>query len=985
MLKRKLVRFLKSTAAVLCAVAVLAVSVPYSSTNAAAVAATTTDYLNLRQGAGTNTKIILTLVKNAQVTVLDDSNSQWVKVRTASGYEGYCARQYLKITGGQSSSSSSAGFSASAKTTTGLNMRSGPSLSSGIVTILSQGVSLKVLDNSNDQWVKVQTPDGRQGWCSRQYLSMSSSQAGSASSGNALDSLKSDTPDTISMKKGAYYTYRFTGASNVSYQFACAATHVIRAASLTQKDGSYYLKVYAEGVGEAGIYAAAQGRSQRVGVITVSDSAQQNDPETSVDALSSLKSDTPNQFSMKQGAYYTYLFTGISNVSYQFVCAATHVIRTASLTRKGGGYYLKIYAEGVGEAGIYASAAGKAQRVGVVTVTGADALTATTTDYLNLREGPGQNYNVILTMSTGAKASVLDNSNSEWVKVLTSDGKQGWCSRQYVTISASQANQTPSTPSDSDPQAGSDAVTGATVTASLLRLRSGAGTSYAVLDSIPQGTYLKVLEAPQSGWVKVQTSAGKTGYVSADYVTLLYNGDTGSGASGGTAQISATSATVPQGKTLWLTSAAGANWTSSNPSVAAVSNGYVTAVSTGTAKITAACGSSQAVCTVTVTVAEPVRATFASPNIVSPGAAVTLTAVTDSSRDGVRFRVATAGGGTQTLAGSLQKTETTSGVVTKVWTASTSFPSAGTYSYTAYSSLGGAFSQTGVTSDIMVATQGSESVTTSEQRRASDKMLNLIAGWEGYSAAVYADQLASSRIPTIGYGYTFGKNTVFYNNISRTEAWAQLVNTVNRASYTTELNRMITKNHFRMNQNQADALISFAYNVGSGYFNSSNETGFRRIMKNAVVPPDIPSSGLAATVTADTEVRSNHALTANTVCSVSSGTSLTVTGTWYTDTKDVWYAVRLQNGTTGWVNSGYVNLSNSASLTHDLNYTNAYAFGTELILWNQAGGKFIPGLFYRRLGEANVYNYGDYSSVDSAAAHANRYNYTYPASASYLE
>ena len=897
-MQHKLIRFLKSSAAVLCTAAVLAVSAPYSSNAAAAATAVTTDYLNLRKGAGTDAAVILTLAKDAQVTVLDDSDSQWVKVRTVSGYEGYCARQYLNISGGQGSASAPGASASAAKTTTGVNLRTGPSLSSGIITVLSQGVSLNVLDNSDSQWVKVQTSDGLQGWCSRQYLSLSSSpsapQGGSVA--DALASLKSDTPYDFSMKQGAYYTYKFTGVPNVSYSFVCAGTNIIRTASLTQQNGSYFLKIYATGTGAAGIYVSAAGKSQRAGIVTVSAGG------AAVDALASLKSDTPYDFSMKQGAYYTYKFTGVPNVSYSFVCAGTNIIRTASLTQQNGSYFLKIYATGTGTAGIYVSAAGKSQRAGVVTVSAGGAET-----------------------DTGA-------------------------------------------------------VTGATVTASLLRLRSGADTSCAVLDSLPQGTYLKVLAAPQSGWVKVQTPGGKTGYVSADYVQLLYNGDTGSTTSGGTSQISASSATVPVGKTLWLTASSSAVWSSGNPSVATVSNGYVTAVSAGTAKITASCGTSSASCAVTVTAAEPVRATYASPNIAAPGAAVTLTAVTDPSRDGVRFRVTASDGSVQTFSASLLKQETTNGVATKVWTASALFSAPGVYSYTAFSSVGGSFSQSGASSDALVATQGSESVTTQEQRRASDKMLNLIAGWEGYSAAVYADQLASSQVPTVGYGYTLGKNAVFYNNVSGTEAWALLVNAVNRASYTTELNKMIVNNNFRMNQNQADALISFAYNVGAGYFNSSSETGFRRIMKNAVVPPSIPSSGLAAVVTFDTEARSDHALTSDPVCSVSSGTAVTVTDTWYTDTKDVWYEVRLQNGAAGWVNSGYVNLSNSASLVHDLNYTNAYAFGTELILWNQAGGRFIPGLFYRRLGEANVYNYGDYS-----CARDNRYGYTYPASASDLD
>ena len=63
----------------------------------------------------------------------------------------------------------------------------------------------------------------------------------------------------------------------------------------------------------------------------------------------------------------------------------------------------------------------------------------------------------------------------------------------------------------------------------------------------------------------------------------------------------------------------------------------------------------------------------------------------------------------------------------------------------------------------------------------------------------------------------------------------------------------------------------------------------------------------------------------------------------------------------------------TSGLTHDLNYTNAHAFGSELLYWNSAGGKFYSGLFYRRLVEANVYNYGDYNII-----RYNKYNYTYP-------
>ena len=875
----------------LCAVAVLLTSAPLAAQVSAASTATTTDYLNLREGTGTNTRVLLTLGKNVAVTILDNSNSQWTKIRTASGRVGYCFKQYLSFSGGQSSGGSSSS-ALTAKTTAALNMRTGPSLNDSIITILSGGVSVKVLDNSNSQWAKVQTSNGKQGWCYKEYLSMSSS-GGSSSSGSS----SSNPPQTTD-----------AGAGN---------------------------------------------------------------------ALSSMKSDTPYNFNMKKGAYYTYKFTGIPNVSYRFVCGTGSVACAASVTKQRGSYYFKIYAVGAGQSGVYASVAGKSQRVGIVTITDAGSMTATMTDYVNLREGAGLGYRVILTLSRGATASVLDNSNSGWVKVLTSGGKQGWCSRQYLTLSGGSSSSSSSSGSNGG---STSTITGASVTADLLRLRAGAGTSCCILDNLPHGTYLKVLGTPQNGWAKVQTPGGKTGYVSTEYVKFLYNGDTGSNTSGGSASLSASSATIPQGKTLWLKAGSSASWISSNPSVARVVNGYVYAISPGAAQITAACGSSKAACAVTVTAAEPVRATYASPNIAAPGEAVTFTAVTDTGRDGVKFNVVMANGSVRTLQASLSKQEQTNGVTTKVWTASTSFSSSGVYSYTAYSSVNGSFSSNGAASDVMVATQGSASVTTGEQRRASDSMLNLIAKWEGCSSQVYADQLASSHVPTIGYGYTLGTNAVFYDNISGTQAWALMVNAINNASYTTELNRMITNNHFLMNQYQADALISFAYNVGAGWFNTSDVVDFRTIMKNAVVPPSIPSSGLAATVTYDTALRTDHSLYSNQVRNLSSGTAVTVTDTSFSNPQDGWYRARLSDGTTGWINSGYVNLSNSGNLTHDLNYTNAYAFGTELILWNQAGGKFIPGLFYRRLGEADVYNYGDYNCV-----RYNKYNYTYPASASELD
>jgi uncharacterized protein YgiM (DUF1202 family) len=827
----------------LCGTLLAAAGLPEMRFGAAAIAQTT-DYLNLRQGAGTNTGVIVTIPRNTAVTVLDSSDSRWIKVKLADGRTGYCAGQYLTSSGSVPVSLASSGSKVTAVTTDSVNLRSSASLSAGILTVLSKGTSLSVIDNSNAQWAKVSTSAGKQGWCSKSFLKISSS----ASSGSTTATVPAGTTSTAS------------------------------------------------------------------------------------------------------------------------------------------------------------------------------GLTAKTTDYLNLRASAAASAKVLQTLSKGVTLTVLDNSDSKWVKVRTSGGEEGWCSRQYLSISGSgsaasskpSSSQTPSSQqsSSSSPVPSSSAssdggtgtggagtggtdsgvktVTSAVVTADVLRLRASAGVDAQVLANLTNGTSLTVLDASNSDWIKVQTSDGKTGYVSSAYVRLTYSdGSTtstgGSGTSASTLTLSASSQSVPLGKTLYLKASVSPDdadvvWSSSNAGVANVSNGYVTAVGKGSAVITASSGSCKSVCRVSVADAEPVRTAYASPNVTAPGATVTFTAVTDSTRTGVQFIVTKPDGGTTTVTAGSNQQETTNSVVTKKWTGTASFTTPGTYSVLAVSAAGGGYSSAGFTTSVFIATQSDYTVTTSEERRVSDQMISLISQWEGYRAAVYADTLSYNSVATIGYGCTLGANAVFYNNMSQTEAWSMMVNKINASSYTTELNKMVQNNKFLMSQNQADCLISFAYNVGSGYFNSTDEMDFIKIMKNAVVPPAF-SSGTTypASITLDTVIRAQSGNLSAVTGNITAGTALSVTGGDFSDPKDGWYHVQLNDGTTGWINSAYVSFNDSTNMVHDLNYTNAYAFGTELIRWNQAGGKFYTGLFYRRLGEANVYNYNDYTALRS-----NKYGYTYPSVAASL-
>jgi len=93
----------------------------------------------------------------------------------------------------------------------------------------------------------------------------------------------------------------------------------------------------------------------------------------------------------------------------------------------------------------------------------------------------------------------------------------------------------------------------------------------------------------------------------------------------------------------------------------------------------------------------------------------------------------------------------------------------------------------------------------------------LITKFEGLSLKPY---LCSAKIPTIGYGNTYypdGKRvTLLDKEITKEYAFDMFKELADR--YAKRVDSLVTSN---INQNQFNALVSFAYNVGTGNFASS--------------------------------------------------------------------------------------------------------------------------------------------------------------------
>ena len=138
-------------------------------------------------------------------------------------------------------------------------------------------------------------------------------------------------------------------------------------------------------------------------------------------------------------------------------------------------------------------------------------------------------------------------------------------------------------------------------------------------------------------------------------------------------------------------------------------------------------------------------------------------------------------------------------------------------------------STSGVSTTAYAVTTQDFKTSSVESRRASDDIIDSISRWEGYRAGAYTDELSYSKVQTIGYGYTFYSGAIIYNNITKTEAWSQLVNAIN-GSYTNDVNRYINNYKIKTNQQQFDAMISFSYNIGSGYWNSSGSVSYTHLI-----------------------------------------------------------------------------------------------------------------------------------------------------------
>ncbi len=404
-------------------------------------------------------------------------------------------------------------------------------------------------------------------------------------------------------------------------------------------------------------------------------------------------------------------------------------------------------------------------------------------------------------------------------------------------------------------------------------------------------------------------------------------------------------ATVTAGKTfLAYSSTSSVTWSSSNEEVATVKGGYILGVSAGTAVIKVAKSGGASTMLVTVTEPAPVRFAYTSPNCAPKNSDITLIAITDKKRTAVKFNVKV-GSTTQSVTASSK----TSDGDNYIWKGKINLSSAGTYNVTAYSKYNGSWSTCSDGSTTAFVTSTTDKTTTvCANRRASDEIIDLIACYEGFISSIYADPLTGD--PTVGYGRVIYSGQQFYNELTKTEAYAYLVQTVNNDGYATKVNNFLVNNGVKFNQQQFDALVCFVYNTGTGVLTNDDE------LVSALLNCNSGSSGTKEYYINGSAVRIRKCpgTDYDIIKELDYGTTFTI----LEKTNSSWYYVKLADGTKGYVCTDYIS-SRTSSGDLDLNFVNQQNLINKFCQYHHANG-CVYGLLYRRVDEMEVFIYNDY-------------------------
>ncbi len=802
-----------------------------------------------------------------------------------------------------------------AKTTAYLNLRSGTGTNYNVITVIDENAKVTVIDRSNPNWLKVRLADGTTGYCSADYLDIITDgyattavniRTGPSTNYNIIETIQKNTKIDIIRYAGSSWAYVRLPDGTVGYMCTDYVTYTAPASTQTSAAAALEMKlsVSSRRIAVGTTYTLKTSNNQGTVTWKSSDTkvakVDANGKVTAVAAGSAVITATDSKTKKTAQCTITVVKTEFTKITLS---------ETSKTLMMGESFTLKATADNNSK---------------------------------NIRF-KSSNTNVAKVDSNGKVTSVGTGSAnitaSDSTGVVTAVCKVTVKSKDSISLSNSSVSV----------NVGSSVVVTATKSDSSMKLKWS--SSNEKVASVNNGR-ISGLSAG-SAVITVSDSTGK--------VTAKCNVKVNA-VSRGNVWISYSSYPLPAGKTVRITGSNGSSWGTSDSSIATVKDGFITARNPGKAAITFSDrNGNKAVCIVTVTAAEPVKFSYASPNVATLNSTVTLTAVTDKSVSDLYFNVA--------MDNKILKVKATSKVVegnTYVWKGAFKASQYGNFKATAYACKNGKWltCNDGVC-DVHILS-GSRSESSYDERYASDEIIVFIRDKEGYLSTIQEDQFAADH-PTIGHGIVIWNGDTFYDNLTRTEAYAFLVKKINSGEHTRAVNNFLGNNGIKYNQHQFDALVSFTYNFGPGVL---NDTGIKNTLLNCRGTERI--SGNTAVVKADGGLclRESASTSSNIITTMSNGEKVTILD----KSNSSWYKVKTSSGKTGYCSSEYLSYQSGSQNVKDLAFVNKNDLIDNFLIYHHAGGQCLWGLLYRRIDEVEMFLYGDYV----CDGRNNKYGFAYP-------
>ncbi len=418
---------------------------------------------------------------------------------------------------------------------------------------------------------------------------------------------------------------------------------------------------------------------------------------------------------------------------------------------------------------------------------------------------------------------------------------------------------------------------------------------------------------------------------------------------------------VPQGKNIFIAPYSKVSydklWSSEDTSVAIVDNyGIVRGIKKGKTRIKAVNkdDKNESCCTVEVTEPEILKNCYSSAYSVAKNEDFEVCAITDKCVEAVKFKISGAG-----YSSEHECTKSTNASNREIWKSKISIPKNGTFDVNVECKVGGEWKKSSDKSirDILVTDDTDILMPNLNRKRVSKNATKFIASCEGMNKNVYID---ASGFFTIGCGKKIESRDTFYDNLSQDEILAYFMQTLNYGACSNAVNNFFIANNIMFSQYQFDALVSFTFNLGSGWIrngsrlkdvllNCKNET---RVIDKAIVH-----------VNDSLRLRESPNTSSCKLRLLPNGTKLTVLDT--NKINENWYKVKISDGTVGYCCGDYLELYQETFSLKCLDTIDQDEFIREFMKYHHsADRKCLNALLSRRAQELDMFFNGIYTTFD---------------------